>query len=103
MFPAPLPGFLAAEFPDDAAGAELAVEAGVGAGPAIIQASLAVADLHFLADDAGVPLRVMAAFNHKFHDHIIAKVLPLNQGAQKRLGLVLASPAGMSPGPTRKS
>jgi hypothetical protein len=55
LFLTPFLGFLAAEFPDDAAGAEFAVEAGVGAGPASIQALLAVADLHFLADDAGVP------------------------------------------------
>jgi len=47
--------------------AELAVEAGVRAGPAIIQALLAVGDLHLLADDTGVPVRVMAAFIHKFH------------------------------------
>ena len=64
----PLPGLFAAEFPDDAALAEFAVEAGVGAGLAVIQALLAVGDLHFLAEDAGVPVRVMAAFIHKFHD-----------------------------------
>jgi hypothetical protein len=66
-------GFFAAEFPDDAAGAELAVEAGVGAGPAIIQAFLAVGDLHLLAQHAGGPVRVMAAFVHKFHKNIISK------------------------------
>jgi len=65
--PTPLFGLLAAEFPDDAALAEFAVEAGVGAGPARVQALLAVGNLHFLADDAGVPVRVMAAFIHKFH------------------------------------
>jgi hypothetical protein len=42
-------GFLAAEFPDDAALAEFAVEAGVRAGLTVIQALLAVGDLHFLA------------------------------------------------------
>jgi hypothetical protein len=67
IFLTPLPGLLAAEFPDDAALAELAVEAGVGAGPAVVQALLAVGDLHFLAQDAGVPVRVMAAFIHVFH------------------------------------
>ena len=67
LFFTPLPGLLAAEFPDDAALPEFAVEAGVGAGPAGIQALLAVSDLHFLADDAGVPVRVMAAFIHIFH------------------------------------
>jgi hypothetical protein len=70
----PLPGFFAAEFPDDAAGAEFAVEAGVGAGLAVVQALLTVGDLHFLAEDTGVPVRVMAAFVHKFHKNIIAKV-----------------------------
>jgi hypothetical protein len=67
IFLTALPGLLAAEFPDDAALAEFAVEAGVGAGPARVQALLAVGNLHFLADDAGVPVRVMAAFIHKFH------------------------------------
>ena len=70
----PLFGFFAAEFPDDAALAELAVNAGVGAGPARVQALLAVGDLHFLAQNTGVPVRVMAAFIHKFHKNIIAKV-----------------------------
>jgi hypothetical protein len=69
----PLFRLLAAELPDDAARAELAVEAGVGAGPAIIQAFLAVGDLHLLAQDAGGPVRVMAAFIHKFHKNIISK------------------------------
>jgi hypothetical protein len=67
IFLTPLPGFFAAEFPDDAALAEFAVEAGVGAGPAGVQALLAVGDLHFLADDTGVPVRVVAAFIHIFH------------------------------------
>ena len=67
FFLAPFSGFLAAELPDDAALAEFAVEAGVGAGPASVQALLAVGNLHFLADDTGVPVRVMAAFIHKFH------------------------------------
>jgi hypothetical protein len=67
IFLTPLPGFLAAEFPDNAALAEFAVEAGIGAGPAIIQALLAVGDLHFLAEDAGVPVRMVAAFIHIFH------------------------------------
>jgi hypothetical protein len=79
LFPAPLPGLFAAELPDDAALAEFAVEAGVGAGLTVVQALLAVGHLHFLADDAGVPVRVMAALIHKFHGHIIAKVLILNQ------------------------
>jgi hypothetical protein len=67
IFFTPLPGLLAAEFPDDAALAVFAVEAGVGAGLTVIQALLAVGDLHFLADDAGVPVRVVAAFIHEFH------------------------------------
>jgi hypothetical protein len=69
----PLFGLLAAEFPDDAALAEFAVEAGVGASPARVQALLTVGDLHFLADDAGVPVRVMAAFIHIFHGYNISK------------------------------
>jgi len=70
----PLPGLLAAELPDDAALAEFAVEAGVGAGPAGVQALLAVGHLHFLADDAGVPVRVMPAFIHKFHENYYIKI-----------------------------
>jgi hypothetical protein len=73
IFFAPLPGFLAAEFPDDAALAEFAVEAGVGAGFAVVQALLAVGDLHFLAQHAGVPVRVMAAFIHIFHKKYYSK------------------------------
>jgi len=83
FFLAPFPGFLAAELPDDAALAEFAVEAGVGAGPASVQALLAVGNLHFLADDTGVPVRVMAAFIHKSHRQIIAEVLTLNQARGK--------------------
>ena len=96
MFLTPLPGLFAAEFPDDAALAEFAVEAGVGAGPAVIQALLAVGDLHFLADHAGVPVRVMAAFIHIFHKDIIAKVRTLNQGEQEMLRLVLTGQPGVS-------
>jgi hypothetical protein len=66
-------GLLAAQFPDDAALAKFAVDTRVGAGPAIVQAFLTVTDFHFLADDTAVPVRVMAAFIHKFHRHIIAK------------------------------
>jgi hypothetical protein len=73
---APLPGLLAAEFPDDAALTEFAVEAGVGTGLAVIQALLAIGDLHFLAQDAGVPVRVMAAFIHVFHNVIISNKTP---------------------------
>ena len=83
MFLAALPGFFAAEFPDDAALAEFAVEAGVGAGPAVVQALLAVGDLHFLADDAGVPVGVVAAFIHKLHEDIIAKIVTLVQLGEK--------------------
>jgi hypothetical protein len=76
-FLTPLLRLLAAELIDDAAGAEFAVEAGVGAGPAIVQALLAVGDLHFLAEDAGVPVRVVAAFIHIFHPYSIAKTAPV--------------------------
>jgi hypothetical protein len=61
---AALLGLFAAEFPDDAAGAEFAVNTGVCAGPAHVQAFLAVAELHLLADHAGVPVRVKTAFVH---------------------------------------
>ncbi len=64
LFPAALLGFLAAEFPDDAAGAEFAVEAGVGAGPASVQALLAVAVFVLLAHDASPPLRVKSTITH---------------------------------------
>jgi hypothetical protein len=72
-------GFLAAEFPDDAALAKFAVDTGVGAGLAQIQAFLAVAELHFLAEDAGLPVRVKAAFIHQFHAHIILTVVLLSK------------------------
>ena len=58
-----LPGLFAAEFPDDAAGAEFTVKTGIGAGPAGIQAFLAVPELHFLALHASLPSRVIAAFH----------------------------------------
>jgi hypothetical protein len=72
-------GFLAAEFPDDAALAKFAVDTGVGAGLAQIQAFLAVTELHFLAEDAGLPVRVKAAFIHQFHAHIILTVVLLSK------------------------
>jgi hypothetical protein len=64
FFLASLPGFLAAEFPNDAARAELAVEAGVGAGLAEVQALLAVAVFVLLALDAGGPVGVKTAGGH---------------------------------------
>jgi hypothetical protein len=63
--------FLAAEFPDDAAWAKLAVQAGVGAGAASVQAFLAVPQFMFLALYAGLPLRMKSAGIHKV---IIAKI-----------------------------
>jgi hypothetical protein len=71
FFLAALFGLLAAEFPDEAARAEFAVDTGVGAGLAQVQALLAVTELHFLAADAGLPVRVKAAFVHQFHACII--------------------------------
>jgi hypothetical protein len=71
IFLAPLLGLLAAEFPDDAARTEFAVDTGVGAGLTQVQAFLAIAELHFLAKDAGLPVRVKAAFIHEFHSVII--------------------------------
>jgi hypothetical protein len=60
---AALPGFLAAEFPDDTFPAVFAVEAGVGAGPAGIQAFLAIPELHLLALYAGFPFWVKSTLH----------------------------------------
>jgi hypothetical protein len=57
-------GFLAAEFPDDAAGPEFAINAGVGAGLAEVQALLAVSQFVLLAVNARVSVRVKTAFIH---------------------------------------
>jgi hypothetical protein len=70
IFFAALLGFLAAEFPNDAARAEFAIEAGVGAGATSVQAFLAVAQFMLLAVNARVPVRVKTAF---IHGLIIAK------------------------------
>jgi hypothetical protein len=59
----PFLGLFAAQFPDDALGAGLAVIAGVGAGPALVRAFPAIAVVHFIAPDVGVPPRVKAAFH----------------------------------------
>jgi hypothetical protein len=64
VFLTPFLGLFAAEFPDNTAGAELAVNAGVGAGPAGIQALLAVAEFMLLALHASFPLRVKTACIH---------------------------------------
>jgi len=67
--------------------AEFAEEAGVGAGPAVVQALLAVGDLHFLAQDTGVPVRMVAAFIRIFHEEIIAKIVILDQpGENSKIG-----------------
>ena len=54
---------LSAHFPDYTLGAELAVGAGVGAGLAVLEAFLAVADSHLLALDIGLTARVISAFH----------------------------------------
>ncbi len=64
FFLAALLGFFAAEFPDDAAGAEFAVKAGVGAGLAQVQALLAIAVFVLLALDASRPVRMKATGGH---------------------------------------
>jgi hypothetical protein len=64
LVPAAFAGLLAAQFPDDAARAEFAVEARVGAGPALIQTLLAIPELHLLALDAGLPLGMKSAFHN---------------------------------------
>ncbi len=56
----PLPGFLAAQLPDDALPAELAVQARVGAGPAGIQTFLAVPEFH------------LPAFHHRFPPRMVS-------------------------------
>ena len=48
-----------AHFPDYALGAGLAIRAGVGAGLAVLEAFLAVADRHLLALDIGLTARVI--------------------------------------------
>jgi hypothetical protein len=53
----------AAEFPDDAGPPGLAVNAGVGAGPAGVQTLLAVVVFHFVAAVVGLPARMKAAFH----------------------------------------
>jgi len=70
VFLTPLLGLFAAEFPDDAFPAEFAVDAGVGAGLAKVQALLAVPQFMLLAGDARFPLRVKTAC---IHTVIIAK------------------------------
>jgi hypothetical protein len=55
---------LSAHFPDYALGAGLAVGAGVGAGLAVLEAFLAIADRHFLALDIGLTARVISAFHN---------------------------------------
>ncbi len=64
FFLAALFGFLAAEFPDDAAGTVFAVKARVGAGLAEVQALLAVAVFVFLALHTGGPVRMKTAISH---------------------------------------
>jgi hypothetical protein len=64
LFLTPLLGFLAAQLPDDAAAPELAVDTGVGAGLAEVQALLAVAVFVLLALDAGRPVGVETAGGH---------------------------------------
>lgn len=54
---------LSAHFPDYALGAELAVGAGIGAGLAVLEAFLAIADRHLLALDKGLAARVISAFH----------------------------------------
>ncbi len=68
LFLAPFPGFLTAEFPDDAALTEFTVEAGVGAGLADVQTLLAVADFVLLTHDGGGPFRVKTAMVHEIHN-----------------------------------
>jgi len=63
FFLAALPGLFAAKFPDNAFPSVFAIDAGVGAGSAGVQAFLAVAELHLIADHTAFPLRVKTAFH----------------------------------------
>jgi hypothetical protein len=58
-------GFFAAEFPDDAALTKLTIDTRVSAGLAVVKTFLAVIVIHFLAMDAGFPVRVKAAMHRK--------------------------------------
>lgn len=64
--PAPLPGLPAAQLPDDALGAGLAVVARVGAGQAFLQALTAVPIFHLVTPHVGFPVRVKTAFHLVF-------------------------------------
>ena len=77
----PLPGFFAAQFPDDAAGAELAIKTGVGAGFALVQALLAIPEFHLLALHAGLPPWVMTAFSPSIHNYSLSKISRRGEGA----------------------
>jgi hypothetical protein len=63
--------FLAAEFPDDAARTKLAVQAGISASAACVQAFLAVSQFMFLTLHASLALRMKSAGIHRV---IIAKI-----------------------------
>ena len=63
LFPAALFGLFAATFPNDALDPGLAIIAGVGAGPALIQTILAVGVSHLVAAVRGGPPRMKAAFH----------------------------------------
>jgi hypothetical protein len=56
-------GLFAAKLPNNAGSPGLAVDAGVGAGPAGVQALLAVVVLHLVAAVMGLPARMKAAFH----------------------------------------
>jgi hypothetical protein len=56
-------GLFAAEFPNDTGPSGLAVNAGVGAGPAGVQALLAVVVFHFITAVVSLPARMKAAFH----------------------------------------
>jgi hypothetical protein len=74
---------------------ELAVETGVGAGLALIQAFLAVSQFMFLAADRGVPVLVKAAFISEAHKFILSKTCGGGEGQT----LFQAAIAGKGPGP----
>ena len=61
---------LLAEFPDNALLSELAVAARVGAGLALIETFLAISDLHLVAFNSSIPIRVITTF-HDVQSHSV--------------------------------
>lgn len=63
LFPTSFFSHFAAILPDDAAGTELTVLAGVGAGPAFFQTFLTVTVFHLVATDISSTVRMKATIH----------------------------------------